>query len=117
MITTIQEKELDLWENLKVVERVFGKYSIQANISGPYGIAFGPNERHGYRDIRQGCPMSKERRLTMEYQVLAIKWLLEKGAQVEYIAGEFPDYVNAKIFAEAYTNHFYAKATIVKKGA
>jgi hypothetical protein len=61
--------------------------------------------------------MSKERRLTMEYQVLAIKWFLEKGAQVEYIAGEFPDYVNAKIFAEAYTNHFYTKTTIVKKGA
>ena len=53
----------------------------------------------------------------MEYQVLAIKWLLEKGAQVEYIAGEFPDYVNAKIFAEAYTNHFHTKTTIVKKGA
>lgn len=52
----------------------------------------------------------------MEYQVLAIKWLLEKGAQVEY-SWEFPDYVNAKIFAEAYTNHFYAKTTIVKKGA
>lgn len=30
---------------------------------------------------------------------------------------EFPDYVNAKIFAEAYTNHFYTKTTIVKKGA
>lgn len=30
MITTIQEKELDLWENLKVVERVFGKDCIQA---------------------------------------------------------------------------------------
>lgn len=30
MITTIQEKEMDLWENLKVVERVFGKDSIQA---------------------------------------------------------------------------------------
>lgn len=30
MITTIQEKEVDLWENLKVVERVFGKDSIQA---------------------------------------------------------------------------------------
>lgn len=30
MITTIQEKELDLRENLKLVERVFGKYSIQA---------------------------------------------------------------------------------------
>ena len=30
MITTIQEKELDLWENLKVVEREFGKDSIQA---------------------------------------------------------------------------------------
>lgn len=29
MITTIQEKELDLWENLEVVERVFGKDSIQ----------------------------------------------------------------------------------------
>ena len=30
MITTIQEKNLDLWENLEVVERVFGKDSIQA---------------------------------------------------------------------------------------
>lgn len=30
MIITIQEKELDLWENLKLVERVFGKDSIQA---------------------------------------------------------------------------------------
>lgn len=30
MITTSQEKELDLRENLKVVERVFGKDSIQA---------------------------------------------------------------------------------------
>ena len=30
MITTIQEKEMDLWENLKVVERVFGNDSIQA---------------------------------------------------------------------------------------
>ena len=30
MITTIQEKELDLWENLKLAERVFGKDSIQA---------------------------------------------------------------------------------------
>lgn len=87
------------------------------NISGPYGIAFGANERHGYKGIRQGCPLSKERRLSMEYQVLAIKWLLEKGAQVEYIAGEFPDYVNAKIFAEAYTNHFYTKTSIVKKGS
>lgn len=30
MITTIQEKELDLWENLKLFERVFGKDSIPA---------------------------------------------------------------------------------------
>lgn len=60
--------------------------------------------------------MSKERGLIMEYQVLAIKWYLEKGTQAEYIAGEFPDYVNAKIFAEAYTNHFCARTTIVKKG-
>ena len=118
MITTIQEKEADLWENLEVVERVFGKDSIQAKYKrAAWNSVWGSNERHGYKDIRQGCPMSKERRLTMEYQVLAIKWLLEKGAQVEYIAGEFPDYVNAKIFAEAYTNHFYTKATIVKKGA
>lgn len=61
--------------------------------------------------------MSKERGSIMEYQVLAIKWYLEKGTQAEYIAGEFPDYVNAKIFAEAYTNHFCARTTIVKKGA
>lgn len=33
MITTIQEKELDLWENMKVVERVFGKASTQAKYS------------------------------------------------------------------------------------
>lgn len=52
----------------------------------------------------------------MKYQVLAKKWYLEQEAQVTYIAGEFPDYVNAKIFAEAYTNHFYTKTTIVKKG-
>lgn len=30
MITTIQEKKLDLWENLKEVEIAFGKYSIPA---------------------------------------------------------------------------------------
>lgn len=30
MITTMQEKELELWEELKLVERVFGKDSIQA---------------------------------------------------------------------------------------
>lgn len=30
MITTIQEKELELWENLKVVEIAFGKDSIHA---------------------------------------------------------------------------------------
>lgn len=30
MITIIQEKELDLWENLKLVERAFGKDSIPA---------------------------------------------------------------------------------------
>lgn len=53
----------------------------------------------------------------MEYQVIAKKWYLEQEAQVEYIAGEFPDYVNAKIFAEAYTNHFCARTTIVKKEA
>lgn len=52
----------------------------------------------------------------MEYQVLSIKWYLENGTQAEYIAGEFPDYVNVKIFAEAYTNHFCARTTIVKKG-
>lgn len=34
MITTIQEKELDLWENLKVVERVFGEDSNEAKRRG-----------------------------------------------------------------------------------
>ena len=33
MINTIQNKELDLWENMKVVERVFGKDSTQAKYS------------------------------------------------------------------------------------
>lgn len=47
MITTIQEKELDLWENLKVVERVFGKDSIQAKYKrAAWNSVWGSNERH-----------------------------------------------------------------------
>lgn len=38
MITTIQEKELDLWENLK---ECLVKIPYRQNISGPHGIAFG----------------------------------------------------------------------------
>ena len=57
MITTIQEKELDLWENLKVVERVFGKYSIQAKYKrAAWNIAWGLMNDMGIetldRDVR-----------------------------------------------------------------
>lgn len=57
MITTIQEKELDLWENLKLVERVFGKYSIQAKYKrAAWNIVWGLMKDMGInaldRDVR-----------------------------------------------------------------
>ena len=79
MITTIQEKELELWENLKVVERVFGKDSIQAKYKrAVWNSVWGSNERHGYKDIRQGCPMSKERSLIMRDKIVIYRSGVER---------------------------------------
>ena len=74
MIITIQEKELDLWENLKVVERVFGKYSIQAK----YKRAVWNSVWGLMKDIRQGCPMSKERSLIMRAKIVIYRSGVER---------------------------------------
>lgn len=57
MITTIQEKELDLWENLKAVERAFGKDSIPAKYKrAAWNIVWGLMKDMGIkaldRDVR-----------------------------------------------------------------
>ncbi len=74
MITTIQEKELDLWENLKVVERVFGKDSIQAK----YKRAAWNSVWGLMKDIRQGCTLSKERSLIMRAKIVIYRSGVER---------------------------------------
>ncbi len=50
----------------------------------------------------------------MKYFVIAIHWDETKQAQVKYIAGEFSNYMNAKIFKDAYNTHYHANAEIVE---
>lgn len=49
----------------------------------------------------------------MKHYVIATKWSDKANAQVKYIAGEFPDYINAKIFCDAYNAHYKATAVVV----
>jgi hypothetical protein len=46
------------------------------------------------------------------YFVWIIKWSGEEQKQVRALAGEFSTYVCAKIFADAYREHFSASAEI-----
>lgn len=48
----------------------------------------------------------------MKYLVIAIKWSDEDHKQVKYIAGAFDEFMNARIFAEAYNKHYKASATV-----
>ena len=50
----------------------------------------------------------------MKYFVIATHWDDERKAQVKYIAGEFSNYVNAKIFKESYNAHYSTNAVIVE---
>lgn len=51
----------------------------------------------------------------MKYMVIAKKWDSEKGKQIEYIAGEFDEYMNASIFKNAYNAYYSTDAYIVER--
>ena len=51
----------------------------------------------------------------MKYFVIARKWEEEKQSVQTYIAGSFPDWVNANIFCKAYDEHYKAGALIVSE--
>lgn len=41
MINTIQERELELYESLRLAKRVFGKIPTRQSVDVPLGIAYG----------------------------------------------------------------------------
>lgn len=49
----------------------------------------------------------------MRYFVIAERFDCEKKAQVKYIAGEFDSFPCAKIFKDAYNEHYKADAYVV----
>lgn len=49
----------------------------------------------------------------MKHYVIATKWSEDAKAQVKYIAGEFPNYMNASLFCKAYNDHYKANAVVV----
>ena len=48
-----------------------------------------------------------------KYFVVATKWSNEDRAEIRYIAGEFTEYILARIFKEAYNEHYKADAIII----
>ena len=49
-----------------------------------------------------------------KYFVVAKRWSDEKKEIIEYIAGEFDEYMNASIFRDAYNKHYSAHSRIVE---
>lgn len=49
-----------------------------------------------------------------KYEVWVTVWSEEYEKQIKVIAGEFDKFINAKLFAEAYKNHYCASAEIVE---
>ena len=49
------------------------------------------------------------------YFVIAKKWSEDEQAQVDYIAGEFPNYNLAKIFKDAYNHEYRTHAIILEE--
>lgn len=52
--------------------------------------------------------------ITKKYAVIAIKWSDEANRQVEYVAGTFDTFMNAKLFRDAYNEHYKATARILE---
>lgn len=48
----------------------------------------------------------------MKYLVIAQKWSEEDHKIINYIAGAFDEFMNARIFAEAYNRYYKANATV-----
>ena len=57
--------------------------------------------------------------MTKKYYVVATKWFgdFENGKQAKYIAGEFSEYYNARLFCKAYNEHFSANAIVIDEFA
>ena len=49
-----------------------------------------------------------------KYEVWVTVWSEEHKAQIKVVAGTFDRFMNAKIFAKAYTEHFRSVAEIVE---
>lgn len=49
-----------------------------------------------------------------KYEVWVTVWSAEHQKQIKVVAGEFDRFMNAKLFAEAYENHYSAKTEIVE---
>lgn len=50
----------------------------------------------------------------MKYEVWVTIWSYELKKQIKVVAGEFDRFMNAKIFADAYKNHYSASVEIVE---
>lgn len=49
-----------------------------------------------------------------KYEVWVTRWSEEHRNQIKVVAGEFTEYLNAKLFAQAYADHFHADTEIVE---
>ena len=49
-----------------------------------------------------------------KYEVWVTIWSDEYKKQTKVVAGEFDRYINAKLFADAYANHYSANPEIVE---
>ena len=49
-----------------------------------------------------------------KFEVWVTVWRNEHQKQIKVVAGEFDSYMNAKLFANAYSEHYSATAEIVE---
>ena len=49
-----------------------------------------------------------------KYQVWAVRWSEEMGAQIKANIGEFSEYAMARLFAQAYADKYSATAEIIE---
>lgn len=49
-----------------------------------------------------------------KYEVWVTVWSEEHGSQIKVIAGEFDRFMNAKLFADAYSSHYSVNPEIVE---
>ena len=48
-----------------------------------------------------------------KYEVWVTRWSEEHKSQIKVIAGEFNEYMNASLFAQAYADHYHATVEII----